>query len=266
LSPARPTIAAMTLQAQGAGAGRSAATTRTVLLVVPDEQVCELLAAGLRRAGCFALPATRLEQGDRLAAQVLPDLIVVDVDGVGPEGPRWAAAQAQRCRPRVLPTVVIVGRDASRVDGPMPPSWVVAKPVDPRGFVQGVMHLLRAPRAASRPRPRARAPLRLGALEVERDAPTLRLRRGGRWRALDLPPTEHRLLLALLADQPRVSSREALRLAVWGDEPVALRTVDQYVRRLRSSLREVGAREIVSTVASFGYRIDIDALDAATPA
>lgn len=254
----------MTLQAQGAGAGRSAATTRTVLLVVPDEQICELLAAGLRRAGCFALPATRLEQGERLASQVVPDVIVVDVDGLGADGPQWAAAQALRCRPRILHTVVLTGNGAAGADGPVPPSLVLAKPVDPRGFVQGVMRLLRAPRAT--PRARTRAPLRFGALEVERDAPTLRLRRGGRWQVLDLPPTEHRLLLALLADQPRVSSREALRLAVWGDEPVALRTVDQYVKRLRSSLHEVGARDLVSTVASFGYRIDIDALDAATPA
>ena len=108
-----------------------------------------------------------------------------------------------------------------------------------------------------------RSPLVWRDLEVDRDAPTLRRRVDGRWQAMDLSPREHRMLLALLQSHPRVMSREELRVAVWQDDPVTLRSVDQYDKRLRAALEGCGLRDLVGTCRGAGYRIEMGLLDGA---
>jgi two-component system phosphate regulon response regulator PhoB len=82
---------------------------------------------------------------------------------------------------------------------------------------------------------------------------------------VDLPWTEHRLLSFLLSGADKAHSREAIRDAVWHDAPVDLRTVDQYIRRLRRSLDAAGARELVKTLSGVGYRLDLAVLQRGAP-
>lgn len=102
------------------------------------------------------------------------------------------------------------------------------------------------------------------SIELDQRQPTVRLLRPDGWYSLDLPWTQHRLLGFLLANPKRIHSREEIRDAVWSDAPVDLRTVDQYVRRLRQSLGDAGARDLVKTVTGFGYRIELTALSRPT--
>jgi DNA-binding response OmpR family regulator len=139
--------------------------------------------------------------------------------------------------------------------------WV-AKPLEMRGLMRQLLRLLRPAAAAAVSRSRAR--LRSDTLELERQRPVLRLRRAEGWAEVDLPWTEHRLLACLLADAGRACSRIDIRDAVWRDADVNLRTVDQYVRRLRRTLARAGMPGLVKTVNGLGYRLDLVAL--ATPA
>lgn len=95
----------------------------------------------------------------------------------------------------------------------------------------------------------------VGDWRLDRSQPTVAVRVHGQWRAVDLPPTERRLLEVLLAQPDRVRSRADIRAEVWGDQPVDERTVDQYVRRLRCSLAKVQASAWVQTVSRSGYRV-----------
>jgi DNA-binding response OmpR family regulator len=136
----------------------------------------------------------------------------------------------------------------------------VAKPLEMAGLMRQLLRLLRPATDIAGARNRQR--LRVGALELDRQRPVLRLRRAEGWAEVDLPWTEHRLLACLLADAGRACSRPDIRDAVWRDADVHLRTVDQYVRRLRRTLARAGAPGLVKTVNGLGYRLDLNALAA----
>lgn len=247
-------FAASAAPAHGAG--------KIVLVIAQEHFVREILASRLRATGCFPMPVASAEEGRRLAAQMVPDLIVIDLDGAQPYDASWAA-QLARSSPGKPVRTVMLSTDTARIcgsDGGLcGADLCVPKPFEPRDLTDQLMRLLRPQRTKER-RPRIRPPLKAASIELDRHQPTLRLQSGNGWHTLDLPWTEHRLLACLLSDLERVRSREEIRDAVWSDSPVDLRTVDQYVRRLRSTLDAAGARGLVRTVKSVGYRLDLAAL------
>ena len=79
---------------------------------------------------------------------------------------------------------------------------------------------------------------------------------GGIDRALDLGPTEFRLLHFLMTHAERVYSRSQLLDQVWGDHVfVEERTVDVHIRRLRSALEPSEHDRLIQTVRGAGYRL-----------
>ena len=78
---------------------------------------------------------------------------------------------------------------------------------------------------------------------------------GYRGKAIDLGPTEFKLLQYLLAHPGRVFSRQQLLNGVWGDHRfIEERTVDVYVRRLRAGLGPEAER-LVETIRGVGYKL-----------
>lgn len=255
----------------------------TVLLVVEEPAVRELLADTLRGAGCYPLAAADAREATRLASQVRPDAVVLDFDG---DEVRALAWWRENTGIHPLPTVLLTGSDGNacqRDESGCGADLCLVKPVHPRALVRDLLRLLRPGRATRRvpeaPTAQAEkpvhalrqaslqgaegaraAPLRVGALEVDRHMPTLRLRWGGRAREAVLARVEHRLLVVLLSAPDRVHTRERLRAAVWADAPVSPRTVDQVVRRLRVALAELGCPGVVRTVPTVGYRVERSAL------
>jgi two-component system phosphate regulon response regulator PhoB len=68
------------------------------------------------------------------------------------------------------------------------------------------------------------------------------------------------LLRHFLESPGRVFSREQLLDAVWGrDVYVEARTVDVHIRRLRKTLNDEGRADLIRTVRSAGYSIDLSA-------
>jgi two-component system phosphate regulon response regulator PhoB len=73
--------------------------------------------------------------------------------------------------------------------------------------------------------------------------------------ALDLPPTEFRLLHYFMRHPDRVFSRTQLLDQVWGAQVyVEERTVDVHIRRLRKNLGMYHLESLVQTVHGRGYR------------
>ena len=73
--------------------------------------------------------------------------------------------------------------------------------------------------------------------------------------ALDLGPTEFRLLHFFMTHPERVYSREQLLNNVWGTNVyVEDRTVDVHIRRLRKAISLAGHDELIQTVRGSGYR------------
>ena len=73
--------------------------------------------------------------------------------------------------------------------------------------------------------------------------------------ALDLGPTEFRLLHFFMTHAERVHTRAQLLDQVWGDHVfVEERTVDVHIRRLRQALEASGHDALIETVRGTGYR------------
>lgn len=101
---------------------------------------------------------------------------------------------------------------------------------------------------------------RLSFGDIEMDFAKRRVMRGER--QVHLGPTEFRLLQFLMEKPGDVLSRESLLKSVWGGSiHVELRTVDVHIRRLRRALNEGGEPDVIRTVRSAGYALDMNAGD-----
>lgn len=96
----------------------------------------------------------------------------------------------------------------------------------------------------------------LSFADITMDFSKRRVTRGDR--NVHLGPTEFRLLQFLMEKPGHVLSRESLLKSVWGGAiHVELRTVDVHIRRLRRALNEEGEADIIRTVRSAGYALEI---------
>jgi two-component system phosphate regulon response regulator PhoB len=95
--------------------------------------------------------------------------------------------------------------------------------------------------------------LTIGDIELDREKK--RVSRDGQ--AVDLGPTEFRLLEFLMERPGRVFSREQLLDGVWGNEIyIDERTVDVHVGRLRKVINRGHDADPIRTVRGAGYAFD----------
>jgi len=122
----------------------------------------------------------------------------------------------------------------------------MTKPFSPRELTARVKAVLRrrAPQVTD------------DAVEVDGlqlDPSTHRVATGGT--AVDLGPTEFRLLHFFMTHPERVYSRAQLLDEVWGDHVfIEERTVDVHIRRLRKALEASRHDALIQTVRNAGYR------------
>lgn len=237
------------------GYGSARSLNKTVLVVIREAAVRELVAANLGFAGCYAVQADSRSSGRQLIAQVLPDAIVVDLDSPDAAGADFAGDVRTLGRGRHIPIMMLtespaeacgVGGTACGADDCM------AKPFVPSELVSRLARLLGRP--ADRPWPGL---LAVGPLELDPNEYTVRVHgAGGGERSLSLPAAEFKLLQHFMAEPGRVHSREQLLARVWREQSgLDPRTVDQNVKRLRSNLGAVGVGDLIETVRGVGYRL-----------
>lgn len=225
-------------------------STRATILIVEDETpIRELLGFTLESAGYLPIEAASAEEGLARLKDELPHLIMIDWMLPGMDGLAFARLLRQNKRTRELPIIMITARgdEADRVEGlDAGADDYISKPFSPRELIARVKAVLRR-----------RAPehgdthFAVGPISV--DTVSHRVTVNG----LDTPlgPTEFKLLTFLMARPERVFSREQLLNSVWGDHRfVDERTVDVYIRRLRSALGDVG-EGFIETVRGFGYKM-----------
>ena len=84
---------------------------------------------------------------------------------------------------------------------------------------------------------------------------THRVKREGA--TVKLNPKEFDLLRLFLENPGKVFSRDQLLDKIWGDVNVEPRTVDVHIRRLRKNINIDGTKDLIRTVRSSGYSLDI---------
>ena len=220
------------------------------ILVVEDEPaIQELIAANLLHAGHHVLRANDAEEAAVLVRDTLPDVVLLDWMLPGMPGLQFARRLRADERTRDLPIIMLTARseEHDKIAGlEAGADDYLTKPFSPRELLARIKAVLRR-----------RAPqMTEDAVEIEGlrlDPATHRV--SGDGKAIDLGPTEFRLLHFFMTHAERVHSRTQLLDQVWGDHVfVEERTVDVHIRRLRSALEATGHDRLIQTVRGSGYR------------
>ena len=90
---------------------------------------------------------------------------------------------------------------------------------------------------------------------ITMDLKTFRVKREGK--IVKLNPKEFELLKLFLENPGKVFSRDQLLDKIWGDVNVEVRTVDVHIRRLRKNININNTKDLIRTVRSSGYSLDI---------
>jgi len=219
-----------------------------VLIVEDEPAILELIAVNLEHSGYAALRAVSAEQAAQLLRETRPDVALLDWMLPGQSGLALARRLRADARTRDLPIIFLTARadehdkvaalEAGADD-------YLVKPFSPRELVARIRAVLRrrAPQLGD-------VPVEVGGLSL--DPASHRVAANGR--AIDLSPTEFRLLRFLMTHPNRVHTRAKLLDRVWGhDAIIDERTVDVHVRRLRQALAPSGHNALIETVRGSGY-------------
>jgi two-component system phosphate regulon response regulator PhoB len=227
---------------------------RPTILVVEDEiPLLTLLRYNLEKQGFRVEEATDGQEALMRVAEGKPDLVLLD--WMLPQLSGLEVCRQLRRRPatRDLPIIMVTARteqqDSVRALDTGADDYV-SKPFAMDGLLARIRALLRRSGSLA-----TRGTLVFRDLTMDQDAH--RVSRNGR--PLHLGPTEYRLLEFLMQHPGRVFSREQLLDAVWGrDIHVEPRTVDVHIRRLRKVINGEGELDVIRTVRSAGYALDVE--------
>jgi two-component system phosphate regulon response regulator PhoB len=227
---------------------------KPIILVVEDEApLLTLLRYNLEKQGFRVEEAADGQEALLRVAETKPDLILLDWMLPALSGLEVCRQIRRRPATRDLPIIMVTARtedqDAVRALDTGADDYI-AKPFAMEALLARIRALLR--RSGAVP-----VKGRLSWQDIVMDQDAHRVTRGGR--ALHLGPTEYRLLEFFMQHPGRVFSREQLLDAVWGrDIHVEPRTVDVHIRRLRKAVNGDGDVDVIRTVRSAGYALDVE--------
>ena len=221
----------------------------SILLVEDEPAILELLSINITQCGYRALRAQDAAAAMAHINRALPDLILLDWMLPDLSGVELARRLRADRRTRDIPIIMLTARadERDKVLGlESGADDYITKPFSPRELKARIRALLRrrVPEAGEEA-------VSAGGLELSPS--THRVSANGA--AVDLGPTEFRLLHFFMAHAERVYSRSQLLNHVWGDHVfVEERTVDVHIRRLRQALEPSGLDKLIQTVRGSGYR------------
>jgi two-component system phosphate regulon response regulator PhoB len=223
-----------------------------MLLVEDDEALAELLIYHFKREDFDVIHTPDGEEALLLAKERTPDIVLLDWMVERLSGIEVCRRLRRSPETANVPIIMLTarGEEEDRVRGlETGADDYVTKPFSPRELVARVHAVLRRVRPAL-------AGEQLTFADIEMDTVGHKVRRGGE--VINLGPTEFRLLKHFLEHPGHVFSRERLLDSVWGhDSEIESRTVDVHIRRLRQAINRGNRPDIIRTVRSAGYALDL---------
>ena len=223
------------------------------ILIVEDEPaIQELLAFNVEHAGFQALRAEDADSAWQQIRNSAPDLILLDWMLPNTSGVILAKQLRSDARTKDIPIIMLTarGEERDKVLGlESGADDYITKPFSPRELMARIRAVLRrhVPQIPDEV-------VAAGGLEL---LPASH-RVTARDTAIELGPTEFRLLHFFMTHAERVYSRTQLLDQVWGTQVfVEERTVDVHIRRLRAALEPAGMDSLIQTVRGSGYRFSV---------
>ncbi|SFI11661.1 phosphate regulon transcriptional regulator PhoB [Modicisalibacter xianhensis] len=223
-------------------------TSKTVLIVDDEASIREMIAVALEMADYRVLEADNAQTAHAMVVDEKPDLLLLDWMMPGTSGIELARRLKREETTAELPIIMLTakGEEDNKIQGlEAGADDYITKPFSPRELVARLKAVLRrtTPRGVEE------------AVEVEGlllDPASHRVSSHGQ--ALEIGPTEYRLLQFFMTHQERAYTRGQLLDQVWGGNVyVEERTVDVHIRRLRKALGDPH-QQMIQTVRGTGYR------------
>ena len=223
--------------------------SRPRILIIEDERdLTAVLAYNLQRDGYEAVVVHDGQEGLRKAQTLLPDLVILDIMLPTLSGLDVCRELRAGERTRAIPIVMLTAKaeETDQIVGfSLGADDYVTKPFSVKVLLQRVKAQLR------RSEPPADGSAVVEHLGVRIDR--VRHQASVDGAALDLTPTEFRLLECLLRQPGRAFSRPQLMDTAIGHGSIVLeRTIDVHIKSLRKKLGDAG--DHIETVRGVGYR------------
>lgn len=224
-------------------------TQKHILIVEDEAPIRDMIRFALERADFRVSEAGDAQAARIVAADDPPNLILLDWMLPGVSGIELARELRREDLTADLPIIMVTAKvtEEDRVKGlNLGADDYIIKPFSSSELVARVRAVLRRSHPGGEDET-----LTLDGLQL--NASSQRVTAGDT--AIDLGPTEYRLLAFFMAHPERVYSRAQMLDRVWGQNIyVEERTVDVHVRRLRKALAPFGFDQFVQTVRGSGYR------------
>lgn len=220
------------------------------ILIVEDEPaIQELLAFNVMQAGFHALRAEDADSAWQQIRSNLPDLVLLDWMLPNTSGVVLAKQFRADARTKDIPIIMLTARGDERdkiLGLESGADDYITKPFSPRELMARIRAVLRRHMPVMPEET-------VSADGLELSPTSHRVMAHGK--AIELGPTEFRLLHFFMTHAERVYSRTQLLDQVWGTQVfVEERTVDVHIRRLRAALEPAEMDRVIQTVRGSGYR------------
>ena len=225
---------------------------KKALVIEDDKNIAELLRLYLEKDGFEVSIASDGGQGLRLAGEVEPDVILLDI--MLPVMDGWQVCKEIR-RNSQVPIIMLTakGETFDKVSGlEMGADDYVTKPFEVKELIARIHAVMRRADGAAAP---VEKKLVYDKLVVNLDSYELIVV----GKKIDTPPKEMELLYHLAASPNRVFTRNQLLDEVWGFDYFGdSRTVDVHIKRLREKLEGVSDQWSLKTVWGVGYKFELN--------
>lgn len=219
------------------------------ILIIEDEpDIADTLAYNLKKEGFRVELSADGNDGLKLAQQIIPDLVILDLMLPGADGLQVCRELRSHKKTENIRILMLTARseETDEVIGfNMGADDYVTKPFKMRPLIHRIKALLRRVDEG----PSQRDIISLHGIEIDRSSVSLKVDNV----QLDTTPTEFRLLWTIMSKPGRAFNRFELMENSRGEDANALeRTIDVHVRALRRKLGDHAHR--VETVRGVGYR------------
>ncbi len=223
-------------------------TGKTVLIVDDEAPIREMIAVALEMADYDYLEAADAREAHALIVDKQPDLILLDWMLPGTSGVELARRLKKDETTAEIPIIMLTAKveEDNKIRGlEVGADDYITKPFSPRELVARLKAVLRRTTP-----PGVETPIEVDGLTLDPVGHRVTTETG----ALNIGPTEYRLLQFFMTHQERVYTRSQLLDQVWGGNVyVEERTVDVHIRRLRKALGDQ-YDHLIQTVRGTGYR------------
>ncbi|MDP1930104.1 MAG: phosphate regulon transcriptional regulator PhoB [Gammaproteobacteria bacterium] len=229
----------------------------TILIVDDEPAIRDMIGITLDLAGFNSMSAETAHQAHVSIVDSRPDLVLLDWMLPGGSGIELARRLKRDELTATLPIIMLTAKTSedNKVQGlDVGVDDYVTKPFSPRELVARIKAVLR--RTSGNQQDKV---IRVFDLQLDPSSHRITIEDS----AVDMGPTEFKLLKFFMSHQEKVFSRDHIQDQVWGANVyLEERTIDVHIRRLRKALSSVEKTSInyarlIQTVRGAGYRFSV---------